>query len=145
MGLTLAVYRPHFRGPGAGRSGIIPALTASGGSGTIALSMPDDVEQLLSEITRRLREALAPSAIYLYGSHAYGRPARGSDLDLLVVVEDSPLTFFQRSTEAYRALRGIGVPIDVQVYTRREFDERASLPVSFERTVREKGRVLYAA
>jgi predicted nucleotidyltransferase len=124
---------------------MIPAGTAIVGSDRITAAMPDDVEQLLSEITRRLRETLAPSAIYLHGSHAYGRPAAGSDVDLLVVVEHSPHSFFKRSAEAYRALRGIGVPIDVQVYTRAEFDERASLPVSFERTVREKGRVLYAA
>ncbi len=47
--------------------------------------------------------------------------------------------------DARGARRGIPVPIDVQVYTREEFESRASLPVSFERTVRQKGRVLYAA
>lgn len=104
-----------------------------------------DLEQLLAEITRRLRDALQPSAIYLYGSWAYGRPHRDSDLDLLVVVADSALGFFERSALAYRALRGIGVALDVQVYTDNEFGQRAALPVSFERTVRTKGRLLYAA
>src|SRR6267142_2479945 len=103
------------------------------------------VSNLLPEITRRLREALSPSLIYLYGSHAYGNPNAGSDVDLLVIVPDSPLDFFTRSALGYRALRGIGVPVDVQVYTQREFDERAALPVSFERTVRAKGRLLHAA
>ena len=138
--LILSLIQSLFRGPG-----IIPALTADVEAGRIDPVNPDDLGHLLPEITRRLREALAPSAIYLYGSFAYGEPHPSSDVDLLVVVEQSPLSFFQRSAAAYRALRGIGVPIDVQVYTRREFDERASLPVSFERTVREKGRVLYAA
>ncbi|MCH8165045.1 MAG: nucleotidyltransferase domain-containing protein [Planctomycetes bacterium] len=104
-----------------------------------------DLEQLLAEITRRLRDALQPSAIYLYGSWAYGQPHRDSDLDLLVVVADSALGFFERSALAYRALRGIGVALDVQVYTDNEFGQRAALPVSFERTVRTKGRLLYAA
>jgi predicted nucleotidyltransferase len=104
-----------------------------------------NISNLLPEITRRLREALSPVAIYLYGSHAYGRPSADSDVDLLVIVADSAMDFFTRSAMAHRALRGIGVAVDVQVYTQREFEERATLPVSFERTVRTKGQLLYAA
>jgi predicted nucleotidyltransferase len=81
----------------------------------------------------------------LFGSFAYGQPGPDSDLDLLVVVADSDMSFYERSALAYRALRGIGVPIDVQVYTREEFDRRSALAVSFERTVKTKGHVLYAA
>jgi predicted nucleotidyltransferase len=102
-------------------------------------------ERLISEVVRRLRDAMNPCTIYLFGSWAYGQPGPDSDLDLLVVVPESDLNFFQRSALAYRALRHIGIPIDVQVYTREEFNSRSDLPVSFERTVREKGRVLYAA
>lgn len=103
------------------------------------------VEQVLPEIVRRLREALAPMTIYLYGSCAYGMVGPDSDVDLLVVVPESERSFFERGAAAYRALRRIGVPVDVQVYTRQEFEDRAALPVSFERTVRTKGRILYAA
>ncbi len=103
------------------------------------------VKQLLPEIVRRLRDALNPTTIYLHGSHAGGTPGPDSDVDLLVVLENSALDFYQRGALAYRALRHIGVAVDVQVYTRSEFDERAELPVSFERTVRTSGRVLYAA
>lgn len=103
------------------------------------------VDRSLPEIVRRLVEALGPVTVYLYGSCAAGEVGPDSDVDLLVVVPDSKLTFFQRGALAYRALRGVGVPIDVQVYTRAEFEPRADLPVSFERTVRRKGRILYAA
>ena len=106
---------------------------------------PEELEQKLEEIVRRLREALDPVAIYFFGSYAYGKPERHSDIDLLVVVEDSPLSPYQRDGLAIRALRGIRFPIDVQVYTREEFEQRAALPVSFERTVSTKGRILYAA
>jgi len=124
---------------------MIAALTVGAPSGTLLSMRPEDLGQLLREVIRRLCEALTPEAIYLYGSCAYGQPGPHSELDLLVVVASSPLGFYERTAEAYRALRRIGVPIDVQVYTREEFDGRASLPVSFERTVREKGRLLYAA
>ena len=103
------------------------------------------IEHILPEIVRRIREALDPVAIYLYGSCAYGTVGAHSDVDLLVVVSDSSQSFFERGAVAYRALRHIGVPVDVQVYTRDEFETRADLPVSFERTVQTKGRVLYAA
>lgn len=101
--------------------------------------------QVLDEIVRRLRDALDPLAIYHFGSTLSGTRARHSDVDLLVIVKDSPLSFFERGGIAYRALYGVGVPVDVQVYTKEEFDSRAALPVSFERTVRTKGRLIHAA
>jgi predicted nucleotidyltransferase len=106
---------------------------------------PEELEQKLDEIVRRLRDALDPVAIYFFGSYAYGTPQSHSDIDLLVVIEDSPLSPYQRDGLAIRALRGIGVPKDVLVYTRGEFEQRSALSVSFERTVKTKGRVLYAA
>ncbi len=105
----------------------------------------EELDQKLDEIVRRLREAFSPIAIYFFGSYAYGTPDRHSDLDFLVVVDDSPLTPHKRDALAYRALRGIGVPKDVLVYTCKEFEERSARPVSFERTVKTKGRILYAA
>ncbi len=103
------------------------------------------LDRVLPEVVQRLRDALQPVTIYLFGSCASGRIGPDSDLDLLVVVRESDLSFFERGALAYRALRGLGVPVDVQVYTHAEFQSRADLPVSFERTVRRKGRVLYAA
>jgi predicted nucleotidyltransferase len=104
-----------------------------------------ELERTLDEIVSRLRAALSPVAIYLFGSYAYGTPHRGSDIDVLVIVEDSPLNAYERDAQAYLALLGLGVPKDVQVYTRAEFEERAALPVSLERTIKKKGRLLYAA
>lgn len=107
--------------------------------------MQKPLDQVLPEIVKRLRDALNPISIFLFGSAARGDVGPDSDVDLLVVVKNSPLSFFERGAIAYRALRHIGVPVDVQVYTQDEFDTRAALPVSFERTVRTKGKKLYAA
>jgi len=111
----------------------------------VAVLSPDELDQKLDEIVRRLRETFSPVAIYLFGSYAYGTPHAGSDIDLLVVVEDSPLDAYSRDAAAYQALGPVGVAKDIQVYTRKEFEERAALSVSFERTVKRKGKVLYAA
>lgn len=106
---------------------------------------PVELESLLSEAVSRLRREFDPCAVYLFGSHAEGRAGAWSDLDLLVVVPESGEDFYRRSARAHRALRGLGVPKDVMVYTADEFDSRAALPVSFERVVRDRGRLLYAA
>lgn len=103
-----------------------------------------ELDAKLAEIVARLEATFSPAAIYLFGSYAYGRPTPDSDLDLLVVVEDSPLDVYSRDALAYKSVGAIGVSKDIEVYTRREFEERAALPVSFERTVKEKGRLLYA-
>jgi len=111
----------------------------------VPLLSSEQLDAKLDEIVRRLRETFSPVAIYLFGSYVYGTPNRHSDIDLLVVVEDSPLNAYARDALAYQAIGPVGVSKDVQVYTRQEFEERAALPISFERTVKQKGKLLYAA
>lgn len=104
-----------------------------------------NIEDALPEVVRSLRSVLNPERIYVFGSVARGTSDTASDVGLTVAVPDSGLDFFERGAAAYRALRDVDVPIDVQVYTRDEFDHRASLPVSIERPVQWEGKVLYAA
>ena len=98
----------------------------------------------LEKVVRRLVAALQPEAIYLYASHAYGRPHKDSDVDLLVVVSDSTVNARERAVAAYRTLRGLYLPVEIKVVTRAEFERRARWLSSIERIVREKGEVLYA-
>lgn len=106
---------------------------------------PEELESKLGEIVERLRRAIQPSAIYLFGSYAYGKPGPASDVDILVIVPSSELHPYDRDARAYKALRGLGIAKDVQVYTQQEFTERAACRSNFEHTVMEKGRLLYAA
>lgn len=104
-----------------------------------------ELQEKLDLIVERLRAAFSPVAIYLFGSYVYGTPNRHSDLDFLVVVDSSDESPYERDGKAYLALGDIRHSIDVQVYTRSEFEQRAALPVSFERTVKRKGKLVYAA
>ena len=103
------------------------------------------IDNLVAEAVCRLRAEFDPIAIYFFGSMAEGRAGRDSDLDLLVVVRDSGEDVVTRGARAYRALSGLGVPKDVLVYTQAEFETRSARPVTFEGTVRHRGRVVYAA
>ncbi len=100
-------------------------------------------QSVLSEMVRRLVEALDPEAIYLYGSHAYGTPHEDSDVDLLIIVKESTLPPHRRSVAAYRATRGLFLPIEIRVVTRAEFERRARWHSSVERAALDKGKVLY--
>jgi predicted nucleotidyltransferase len=44
---------------------------------------------VLEEATRRLAQEFQPEGIWLFGSHAWGAPDEGSDVDLFVVVPES--------------------------------------------------------
>jgi len=98
---------------------------------------------LLDKAIKRIVAALNPEVIYLYGSHAYGQPHEDSDVDLLVVVQDSSLPPHKRAIEAYRSLRGLFFPAEIKVVTRAEFERRSQWLSSLERTVKERGKLLY--
>ena len=99
--------------------------------------------KLLDEVVRRIVQAIQPEKIYLYGSHAYGTPHKDSDVDLLVLVENSAVSVFKRPRPIYKALRGLLIPTEIKLVTKEEFSRRAKRVVSIERIATEKGRVLY--
>ena len=43
-------------------------------------------EELLRQITQRIVEEFTPEKVILFGSHAWGKPHRDSDVDLLVMM-----------------------------------------------------------
>ena len=84
-----------------------------------------------------------PEAIYLFGSYAWGKPTADSDMDLLVIVPQSRQKTVQRAVRAQRSLRGVKVPVDVLVKTRREFERYASVKASLEAHIAREGKLLY--
>jgi predicted nucleotidyltransferase len=98
---------------------------------------------LLNEIVQRLVDALHPEKIYLFGSHAYGQPNDDSDVDLLIVVEDSDLSIRKKIADSYQSLWGLRIPKDIVVVTQSQFDKRSQWLSSIERIVTDKGKLLY--
>ena len=98
---------------------------------------------LLEKITRRLVAEFEPEQIILFGSHAWGTPGEDSDLDLLVIVSQSDLPPAQRDMQAHLAMRGLLVPMDILVKTRREFERYSQVRASLEYKILRQGKVLY--
>lgn len=51
------------------------------------------ISQIVAQLVDRLVKTYQPEKIILYGSYAYGRPDKESDIDLLIVkeTEDRPI------------------------------------------------------
>ena len=54
----------------------------------IEANVPEWAPAFLKVAVAKLIESYRPDAIYLFGSHARGTSGPGSDVDLLLVVED---------------------------------------------------------
>jgi len=98
---------------------------------------------LRNEMIQRLVDEFNPETIYLFGSHAWGSPEIGSDIDLLVIVKTSRQKPIQRAARAQRSLRGIKAPIDVLVKTRGEFEKYVPVKASLEAQIMREGKLLY--
>jgi predicted nucleotidyltransferase len=98
---------------------------------------------LRKEVIRRLVDEFHPERIYLFGSYAWGKPNADSDMDLLVIIEKSREKPIQRAVRAQRSLRGVKVPVDVLVKTRKEFERYLPVKASLEAQIAREGKLLY--
>jgi uncharacterized protein len=102
-------------------------------------------EQLVEKLM-----TLDPFKIILFGSHAYGEPGLGSDVDLMVVTGDDflPRDFAEKNAIYLRVSNSITeiqkeIPIDLIVHTKamhRKFIEMGSM---FSRKIAADGKILY--
>jgi len=80
--------------------------------------------------------------IYLFGSYAYGKPTKKSDIDLCVVIRDR----LNRSNVSLKIARSLFdndiVPVDLMVYREKLFFDNTN-PHSIENTIINKGILLY--
>jgi predicted nucleotidyltransferase len=100
-------------------------------------------EELLREITQRLVAVFHPEQVILFGSHAWGTPTAGSDVDVTVIVTESTLSEYQRAVLGHRCLSGLDIAKDVIVKTRAEFDFLRDVRASLEYKIARQGKVLY--
>ncbi|MGH2558855.1 MAG: nucleotidyltransferase domain-containing protein [Thermomicrobiales bacterium] len=104
-----------------------------------------DSDPILSEIVRRVVDALRPDRIYLFGSKARGDEGPDSDYDLMVVVPHADEPGYRLAQQAHSLIWGIGTSADILVWSREAFDSRLHLKASLPATVAREGRLLYAA
>jgi len=112
-------------------------------SGTVRVFSLDRTrigEALRELVEGRYRPDRNVTAVYLFGSFAWGTPVPGSDLDLLVIVDDDPRPARDRIPDFLPGAFPIGV--DVLVWTRAEWEERLAQDDRLARQIATQGQIL---
>lgn len=98
----------------------------------------------ISEVVKRLVETYKPLEIYLFGSYAWGHPTEESDLDLLVVVDQSLEKNYKRPLLGHAALRELMISKDIIVFTKKEFEDRCNDETTLSFKIKKEGKRVYA-
>jgi predicted nucleotidyltransferase len=99
-------------------------------------------EELIREIKDRIVGTVHPDKIIIFGSYAYGKPTKDSDLDLLVIMpSDEPM--HRRVLPIRKLLRDFHVPKDIIVYTPDEVEKWKNVTNAFITSILKKGKVIY--
>ncbi|MGE5583766.1 MAG: nucleotidyltransferase domain-containing protein [Bacillota bacterium] len=96
-------------------------------------------KEQINQAAEAIVENVHPDKVILFGSYANGNPNDDSDLDLLVI-KDMPQKSLQRGREIRKYPRGIGIPLDLLVFTPQEIDEWRDAKAAF---IIDEGQVLY--
>jgi predicted nucleotidyltransferase len=109
------------------------------------MTIPSAENPVLAQAVERPVPACGPERIYLFGSAARGDAGPDSDYDFMVIVPDEAVPNRRDCGNAYLALRGLGIPGDVLVWTRATFDEQLRQKACLPSAVLGEGKLLYAA
>jgi len=109
-------------------------------------AMTSTNEALIQEITQTIADAVNPQKIILFGSYARGMADLNSDLDLLIVTNQSFVAGHSRRHEMarlWRLLARFAIPKDILIYSRDEVEHwRHTRNHIIARAFRE-GKILY--
>lgn len=101
------------------------------------------VTEEIKQITEKIKEALDPERIYLFGSYARNEETETSDYDFYVVVNEKSGNPILLSQKAYRAIRNWRTtPCDVIVNHKSKFEARKRR-YTLEKTVAKEGVLIY--
>ncbi len=105
-----------------------------------------EVKDTILKIVEKIKKEYQPDSIILFGSYAYGKPDRDSDIDLLIIKDthDRPI---DRRVAVSRIVSDPKrlIPFEPIVLTPKEVKERIEIGDQFLKEILQKGEVLYAA
>jgi len=100
-------------------------------------------QKKVDEAIRRIVAASRPRAVILFGSYVRGEIGANSDLDVLVVVDDSVSNCRQESVRIRKELKGISMPMDILVVRNGDFLKLSSVENLIYKTALQEGQTVY--
>jgi predicted nucleotidyltransferase len=96
-------------------------------------------------IIDRLDENIAMDEVIVFGSYAYGKPNTDSDIDLCVIVSDKETNKRVLTRKIRKILSPIieDYPLDILVYDKDEFYDRAICDTTLEYKISREGVKVY--
>ena len=102
----------------------------------------EEVRVKIQEITDKIVREYQPEKIILFGSYAWGKPNKDSDIDLFIV-KRTDKNIFERNREVGKILFGSQIAIDSLVYTPEQFERREQIGDPFVRKIIDSGKIVY--
>jgi predicted nucleotidyltransferase len=101
-------------------------------------------EANIRQAVHRIVQAIEPRRVILFGSYARGEASPDSDLDFIVVLDQTPNK--HREMARLRSAVGmVGVGVDVLVFSEAEMTRGAQVPGTLAYWAAREGRVIYEA
>jgi predicted nucleotidyltransferase len=106
--------------------------------------MDETIQAELNKLTELIINAIPVEQIYLFGSYAYGKPHKYSDLDLYVVLKDDvPIRDLDAGLQIRMAvISEASMPLDILAKKKRDFVNRLD-DMTLERIVNRDGIRIY--
>jgi len=106
----------------------------------IIIYMNEEIRAELDKLKKIIITVIPVEQIYLFGSYAYGKPHKDSDLDLYVVLKDGlPMRDLDAGLQIRMAVvRETSMAIDIVAKKKRDFDSRLN-GITLERKVNRDG------
>lgn len=100
-------------------------------------------QRKIRRTAQTIAKNFSPRKIILFGSHAYGKAGKDSDVNLLVILKTARNTL--DAAVSIRQAIDHDFPINIIVRTPKQIQQRLRWGDSFIREIMERGKVLYEA
>jgi predicted nucleotidyltransferase len=99
----------------------------------------------IENLATTLVDLTHPLKVILFGSYANGNANEDSDVDVLVIVDQSDISRIERVKKIRKQLwnYSFDFPKDILIYTQAEVEEWQAVPQAFITTAINEGKVLY--
>lgn len=104
--------------------------------------MTIQIQNEIKRITDTIVKEYQPEKIILFGSYAWGKPTKSSDVDFFLI-KKSNIPRRTRAANVYKIIRNRQLPVDVIVYNPVELKEKLSFGDFFTNRIVNEGKILY--